>query len=68
LKPVILLHPFNVDIPKRSHRGENSTTSDLLVREFIEVQRERESGFGNYPSGSEIPRLTVSLYDRLDFG
>jgi len=68
LKPIILLHPFDVNIPKCSHRSQNPSSSDLLVREIVEVERECETGFGDYPSGPEVARLAVSLDDRLDFG
>ena len=35
--------------------------------ESVEVERERETGFGNHPSGPEITKFTVGLDDRLDF-
>jgi len=68
LEPIVLLHAFDEHVPKRRHWGENSSASDLLVWEFVKVQCKRETGFRNYPSGSEVARFTVSLDDRLDFG
>ena len=68
LKPIILLHPFDVNVPERSHRSQNSTTPALLIREFVEVKRERETSFGNHPSGPEVAGFTVGLDDRLYFG
>lgn len=37
MKPIILFHAFNINIPKSSHWCQNSCTPRLLVREFAEV-------------------------------
>ena len=68
LKAVILLHAFNIDVSKCSHRGQNSSTPDLLVREFVEVKGERETGFGNHASCTEVAGFTLGTDGRLDFG
>ena len=68
LKPIILLHAFDIDVPKRSYRCQNSSASHLLIRKFVEVKGKGESGFGNYPGRSEVTRLTGGLDNRPDFG
>ena len=67
-KPIILPRPLDINISKRSHRSQNSSPSDFFIRQFIEVERERGTGFGDHPSGSEVARFAVSLDYCLDFG
>jgi hypothetical protein len=68
LKPVVLLHAFDVNVTKCGHWGQNSSASDSFVREFVEVEGEGKSGFGNHTSSPEVARFTLSPYDGLDFG
>ena len=66
-KPIILLHAFDVNVPECSHWSENSTAPSLPIWESVEVKRERETGFGNHPSGPEIARFAFGLDDCLYF-
>ena len=68
MKTIILSHALDIDVPKRSHWCQNPCASNLIVWKFVEVERDREAGFGNHPGGAEVARFTISPYDRLDFG
>ena len=41
---------------------------NFFIRQFVEVERECETGFGDHPSGSEVARVTVSLNHCPNFG
>ena len=67
-KPIIIPHPLNINVSKCGHRSQNSSPPNFFIRQLIEVERERKTGLGDHPSGSEVARVTVSLDHCPDFG